>query len=51
MESFKNDMKRLWVVHDERVEKVEERVSHVKNKVEGSDIHVMAIAVMVQLLE
>ncbi|KAH3774196.1 hypothetical protein DPMN_175570 [Dreissena polymorpha] len=51
MENFEKDIKRLWVVHEDRSKKVEERVSRVEDKVEGADIHAAELAERVQELE
>jgi hypothetical protein len=48
MESFENYMRRLWLVNDERATKVDERVSRLEDKLEGSDIHVAGLAEKIQ---
>ncbi|KAH3692556.1 hypothetical protein DPMN_193105 [Dreissena polymorpha] len=51
MENFEKDIKRLWVVHEDRSKKVEARVSRVEDNVEGADIHAAELAERVQELE
>ena len=51
MENFEKDIKRLWVVHEDRSKKVEERVSRVEDKVDGADIHAAELAERVHGLE
>jgi len=51
MENFEKDIKRLWVVHEDRSKKVEERVSRVEDKVDGADIHAAELAERVHELE
>ncbi|KAH3806176.1 hypothetical protein DPMN_134492 [Dreissena polymorpha] len=50
MENFENDMKRLWVVHEDRAKKVEERVLRLEDKVDGVDIHAAELVERVQVL-
>ncbi|KAH3689495.1 hypothetical protein DPMN_191819 [Dreissena polymorpha] len=51
MENFEKDIKRLWVVHEDRSKKVEERTSRVEDNVEGADIHAAELADRVHELE
>ena len=48
MESFEKDLRRQWLVHDERAKKVDERVSRLEDKLEGSDIHFAGLAEKIQ---
>ncbi|KAH3827699.1 hypothetical protein DPMN_129640 [Dreissena polymorpha] len=40
----------LWVVHEERAKKVEERLSRIEDNVDGADIHASELAERVQEL-
>ncbi|KAH3810026.1 hypothetical protein DPMN_138408 [Dreissena polymorpha] len=51
MGALEKDIYRLWVAIDERVQKVDQRLTRLENKVDGADIHAAQLSERMQQLE
>ncbi|KAH3695189.1 hypothetical protein DPMN_082645 [Dreissena polymorpha] len=51
MGALEKDINKLWVAIDERVQKVDQRVTHLEDKVDGADIHAAQLSERMQELE
>ncbi|KAH3821645.1 hypothetical protein DPMN_123410 [Dreissena polymorpha] len=49
--SMEKDLNKLWVALEDRVRKVDERVTRIEDKVDGADIHAAQLSERVQELE
>ncbi|KAH3739996.1 hypothetical protein DPMN_046690 [Dreissena polymorpha] len=49
--SFEKELKSIWVAIDDRAKKLEERVSKIKDKVDGADIGAALLASRIEDLE